>query len=154
MPHAVVTQRQRSRAKRLRQTLTRAETRRWGYLKANRVDGLGFRRQTPIRNYIADFACLSANLVVELDGETPNFAERQQGDQTRDALFVAQGFQVLRFSNEHVMSNLEGVVEVIREAASSRVSGSLPSPTLPHKAGGNREASANRTTSSDTRGEP
>jgi hypothetical protein len=60
----------------------------------------------------------------------------------------------LRFSNEHVMSNLEGVVEVIREAASSRVSGSLPSPTLPHKAGGNREASANRTTSSDTRGEP
>src|SRR4051812_29332143 len=73
MPHAVVSQRQRTRAKQLRQTMTRAETLLWRYLKANRIDGLGFRRQLPIRNYIADFACLSAKLIVELDGESHNF---------------------------------------------------------------------------------
>src|SRR6266403_2051561 len=68
MPHAKVSTLQRRRAKQLRQTMTRAETLLWRYVKANRIDGLGFRRQIPIRNYIADFACLSARLIVELDG--------------------------------------------------------------------------------------
>ena len=142
MPHAVVTERQRSRAKQLRQTMTRAETLLWRYLKANRLDGLGFRRQTPIRNYIADFICMSAKLVVELDGESHDFEERLKVDQKRDAFFVSEGFQVLRFTNEQVMSNLEGVVEAIRQATSARASGSPPSLTLPHKGGGNGEDGA------------
>jgi very-short-patch-repair endonuclease len=142
MPHAVVSERQRSRAKQLRQTMTRAETLLWRYLKANRLDGLGFRRQTPIRNYIADFICMSAKLIVELDGESHDFDERQKADQKRDAFFVSEGFQVLRFTNEQVMSNLEGVVEAIRHATSSRASGLPPSPTLPHKGGGNGEDGA------------
>jgi very-short-patch-repair endonuclease len=142
MPHAVVSERQRGRAKQLRQTMTRAETLLWRYLKANRVDGLGFRRQVPFRNYIADFACLSVKLIVELDGESHEFEERQRADQNRDAFFASEGFQVLRFTNEQVMSNLEGVVEAIRQAASSRASGSPPSPTLPHKGGGSGSSSA------------
>jgi very-short-patch-repair endonuclease len=142
MPHAVVSERQRSRAKQLRQAMMRAETLLWRYLKANRIDGLGFRRQVPIRNYIADFVCLSAKLIVELDGESHDFEERQKADQTRDVFFVSEGFQVLRFTNEQVMSNLEGVVEAIRQAASSRASGSPPSPTLPHRGGGSGEVSA------------
>src|ERR1700733_13735382 len=109
MPHAAVSPRQRNRAKQLRQTMTRAETLLWRYLKANRIDGLGFRRQVPIRNYIADFICLSARLIVELDGESHDFEERQKADQNRDAFFTADGFRVLRFTNEQVMSNLEGV---------------------------------------------
>jgi very-short-patch-repair endonuclease len=132
MPHAVVSERRRNQAKQLRQAMTRAETLLWRYLKANRIDGLGFRRQVPFRNYIADFACLSVKLVVELDGESHDFEERQTADQVRDAIFVSEGFQVLRFTNEQVMSNLEGVVEAIRQAASSRASGSpppRPSPT-------------------------
>jgi very-short-patch-repair endonuclease len=145
MPHAVVSERQRSRAKQLRQTMTRAETLLWRYLKANRLDGLGFRRQTPIRNYIADFICMSAKLIVELDGESHDFDERQKADQKRDAFFVSEGFQVLRFTNEQVMSNLEGVVETIRHAAASRASGSPPSLTLPHKGGGNGEDGASIT---------
>jgi very-short-patch-repair endonuclease len=145
MPHAVVSERQRSRAKQLRQTMTRAETLLWRYLKANRLDGLGFRRQTPIRNYIADFICMSAKLIVELDGESHDFDERQKADQKRDAFFVSEGFQVLRFTNEQVMSNLEGVVETIRHATSSRASGSPPSLTLPHKGGGNGEDGASIT---------
>src|SRR5882672_327001 len=122
MPHAVVSERQRSRAKKLRQTMTRAETLLWRYLKASRIDGLGFRRQVPVQNYVADFICFSVKLIVELDGESHDFEERQKADQRRDAFFASEGFHVLRFTNDQVMSNLEGVVEVIRQAASSRAS--------------------------------
>src|SRR6266446_5767029 len=135
MPHAVVSERQRGRAKQLRQAMTRAETLLWRYLKANRIDGLGFRRQVPFRNYIADFVCMSAKIIVELDGESHDFEERQKADQSRDVFFASEGFQVLRFTNEQLMSNLEGVVETIRQAAASRASGLPPSPTLPHKGG-------------------
>ena len=119
--------------------MTPAETLLWRYLKANRIDGLGFRRQVPFKNYIVDFACLSANLIVELDGRSHDFHSQQIADATRDAFFVAEGFRVLRFSNHDVTSNLEGVVETIRLAASSSAGGSPPSLTLPHKGGGNGE---------------
>ncbi|MBN8960457.1 MAG: endonuclease domain-containing protein [Rhizobiales bacterium] len=137
MPHASVSERQRGRAKQLRQVMTPAETLLWRYLKANRVDGLGFRRQVPFKNYIIDFACLSAKLIIELDGPSHDFHAQQKADATRDAFFVAEGFQVLRFTNQDVMSNLEGVVEAIRLAASSCTNGSPPSLPLPHKGGGN-----------------
>ncbi len=134
--------------------MTRAETLLWRYLKANRIDGLGFRRQVPIRNFIADFVCHAARIVVELDGESHGFEERLKADQRRDALLVGEGFRVLRFTNEQVMCNLEGVVEVIRQAAAG-ASGAPPSPTLPHKGGGSREAIANdQTSASCTRGQP
>jgi very-short-patch-repair endonuclease len=142
MPHAIVSERQRNRAKQLRRAMTRAETLLWRYLKADRIDGLGFRRQVPFRNYIADFACLSVKLIVELDGESHDFQERQMADEIRDAFFVSEGFHVLRFTNEQVMSNLEGVVETIRQATSSQASGLPPSPTLPHKGGGSRDSTA------------
>ena len=154
MPHAVVNPRQRSRAKQLRRAMTRAETLLWRYLKADRIDGLGFRRQLPIRNYIADFICMSAKIVVELDGESHEFEERQRADQNRDAFFVSEGFQVLRFTNEQVMSNLEGVVEAIREVATDRLRGLPLSPALPHKGGGSRDTTASVTpTAGNTRGQ-
>ena len=149
MPHAVVSKRQRSRAKQLRQAMTRAETLLWRYLKAGRIDGLGFRRQVPIRNYIADLVCFSAKLLIELDGEPHDFEERQKADQNRDSFFTSEGFQVLRFTNEQVMSNLEGVVEAIRQAVSSRASGSPPSPALPNKGGGSGEVSASTKLTND-----
>ncbi|MET4273295.1 MULTISPECIES: endonuclease domain-containing protein [unclassified Bradyrhizobium] len=127
MPHAVVSQRQRGRAKQLRQAMTRAETLLWRYLKANRMDGVGIRRQTPIGNYIADFVCFSSKIIIEVDGESHDFEERQKADRRRDAFFAAEGFQVLRFTNEQVMTNLEGVVEAIRQAASAGARG-LPPP--------------------------
>jgi very-short-patch-repair endonuclease len=140
MPHAAISERQRGRAKQLRRMMTRAETLLWRYLKADRIDGFSFRRQVPFRNYIADFACLSVKLIVELDGESHDFDERQKADQSRDAFFVSEGFHVLRFTNEQVMTNLEGVVEAIRQVASSRASSLPPSPTLPHKGGGSTNA--------------
>jgi very-short-patch-repair endonuclease len=156
MPHTVVSPRQRNRAKQLRQAMTRAETLLWRYVKADRIDGLGFRRQVPIQNYIADFICISAKIVVELDGESHDFEERQTADQNRDAFFVSEGFQVLRFTNEQVMANLEGVVETIRQTAANRVRGLPLSPTLPHKGGGSRDTTASVTSTStgNTRGQP
>jgi len=151
MPHASVSERQRDRAKQLRQTMTPAETLLWRYLKANRIDGLGFRRQVPFLNYIADFACLSAKLIIELDGHSHDFDAQQKSDTTRDAFFASEGFRVLRFTNHDVMSNLEGVVDAIRLAASPCASGSPPSPTLPHKGGGNREVARSENTNSAKR---
>ncbi|MDN5006048.1 endonuclease domain-containing protein [Bradyrhizobium sp. GCM10027634] len=146
MPHAVVSERQRSRAKQLRRTMTRAETQLWRYLKANRMDGVGIRRQTPIGNYVADFVCFASKLIIEIDGESHDFEERQKADQRRDAFFAAEGFQVLRFTNEQVMSNLEGVVEAVRQAASAAARGSPPSLTLPHKGGGNTNTDQSNST--------
>ncbi|MGY3448083.1 endonuclease domain-containing protein [Bradyrhizobium sp. USDA 4353] len=142
MPHAVVSDRQRNRAKQLRQTMTPAETLLWRDIKANRIEGAGFRRQVPIQNYIADFVCFAAKLVIELDGESHDFAERQTKDAKRDAFFADEGFAVLRFTNAQVMSKLEGVVEAIRQAVVDRARGSPPSPTLPHKGGGSGESVA------------
>ena len=135
MPHSNVSSRQRQRAKQLRAEMTRAETLLWRYIRAHRIDGLGFRRQAPIKTYIADFVCHAARLVIELDGESHDFAERQRLDARRDAFFRSQGYRVLRFMNEDVLSNLEGVVEAIRIAASE--CGVPPSLALPHKRGGN-----------------
>jgi very-short-patch-repair endonuclease len=155
MPHANVSERQRNQAKQLRRTMTRAETLLWRYLKADRIDGLSFRRQAPIRNYIADFVCLSVKLVVEVDGESHDFEERQKADKYRGAFFESEGFHVLRFTNEQVMSNLEGVVEAIRQVASCQAGGLPPSLPLPHKGGGNGgDRSSNNVTISTTRGQP
>src|SRR5258708_28397187 len=135
MPHAAVRAQQRKRAKSLRRTMTRAETLLWRYLKAHHVDGLGFRRQVPIRGYIADFVCHSALLIVELDGESHDFESRQRGDARRDLWFRSEGYTVLRFINEDVLTNLEGVVAAIREA-SARGPASPPPPSPPPKGAG------------------
>jgi very-short-patch-repair endonuclease len=116
--------------------MTPAETLLWRHLKANRLQGIGFRRQVPIRNYIADFMSHSTRLIIELDGASHDFAARRSADEARDAWFQSQGYLVLRFTNEEVLGNLNGVAQAIFEAASAR---RLAPPTLslPHKGGGN-----------------
>jgi very-short-patch-repair endonuclease len=137
MPHSAVSPLLRSRAKSLRQTMTRAETLLWRYIKAHRIDGLSFRRQAPMGAYIVDFVCHDRRIVVELDGETHDFEERLKRDQRRDAWLATRGYVILRFTNHDVLSNLEGVVTVISEAAKARVRGAPPSLSLPRKGGGN-----------------
>jgi very-short-patch-repair endonuclease len=117
--------------------MTRAETLLWRYLKAGHLDGLPFRRQTPIGSYIVDFACHAARIVVEVDGETHDFGARQRRDANRDRWLASRGYAVLRFTNDDVLSSLEGVVLTIRDAARSRQSSAPPSLSLPRKGGGN-----------------
>jgi very-short-patch-repair endonuclease len=88
--------------------MTRAETLLWRYLKADRLAGLAFRRQTPMGPYIADFVAHSCKLIVELDGESHDFEDRVRHDERRDQWFVSRGYRVLRFTNDDVMKNLEG----------------------------------------------
>ena len=146
MPHSPVTARQRGRAKSLRQSMTRAETLLWRYLKAHHLDGLGFRRQAPMGSYIVDFVCHSAKLVIEVDGESHDFESRVQRDEIRDAWLRSRGYHVLRFTNDEVLRELEGVWLVIREIALERT-GAPPSLALPRRGGGNRPARVARAAS-------
>ena len=151
MPHTQVDQIQRGRAKHLRRTMTRAETLLWRYLKANRLAGLGFRRQSPMGNYISDFVAHSCNLVVEVDGESHDFEERMRHDDRRDQWFASRGYRVLRFTNDDVIKNLEGVVIAIALAAEQAAP---PSLTLPRKGGGNSSIDKPRRKASEVKGNP
>jgi very-short-patch-repair endonuclease len=137
MPHTQVSAIQRARAKQLRRAMTRAETLLWRHLKANRLAGLGFRRQSPMGSYVADFVAHSCKLIVEVDGESHEFEERIRHDARRDQWFASRGYHVLRFTNDDVIKNLEGVVLTIRQAAEQAAP---PSLTLPREGGGNPSA--------------
>src|SRR6201986_4521414 len=142
MPHDEVSPYQRERARELRRTMTRPETLLWRHLKAHRLARLGFRRQSPMGNYIADFVAHSCKLLVEVDGESHDFEGRIRHDERRDQWFASRGYRVLRFTNDDVMKNLEGVVLSILEAAEQAAPLSL---TLPRKGGGNPSAVASLT---------
>jgi very-short-patch-repair endonuclease len=150
MPHDEVSDAKRAHAKQLRRTMTRAETLLWRHLKANRLCGLGFRRQGPMGNYIADFVSHACKLVIEVDGESHDFEERIRHDEVRDQWFASRGYRVLRFTNDDVMKNLEGVVIAIGLAAEQAAP---PSLTLPRKGGGNASIDGSCETSNDTGGE-
>ena len=74
-------------------------------LRDHRLNGASFRRQVPIKNFIADFVCHAAKLVIELDGGQHFSDQAEQADAARSAVIEAQGFKVLRFSNLDVMTN-------------------------------------------------
>jgi very-short-patch-repair endonuclease len=97
----------------LRGNLTDAEQRLWRYLRQRQINGFHFRKQCPVGPYIADFACLSAKLIVEVDGG--QHADSAT-DATRDAWFTAHGYRTLRFWNNDVLANTEGVLMTITEA--------------------------------------
>ena len=98
-------------AKALRSNQTDAEQRLWYRLRAHRFMDLKFKRQKPIGRYIVDFVCMEHRLIIELDGS--QHAEQVAYDQQRDAWLHSQGYTVLRFWNNDVMQQLEGVLEQI-----------------------------------------
>ncbi|MBD9436873.1 endonuclease domain-containing protein [Pseudoxanthomonas sp. PXM03] len=100
----------RDRARELRRDMTLAERRLWSVLKDRQLDGFRFRRQHPVGPYIADFACLEAGVIIEVDGGQHMDAA---SDRTRDAFLHGEGFRTLRFWNNEVMANLEGVRALI-----------------------------------------
>ncbi|HKH01856.1 MAG TPA: endonuclease domain-containing protein [Bradyrhizobium sp.] len=110
----------RSNARALRKNSTAAERWLWSELRDHRLNGMAFRRQAPIENYIADFLCHAAGLVIELDGGQHFSDEAEQADARRSAVIEAKGFQVLRFNNHDVMTNPRGVLETIAMALAAR----------------------------------
>jgi very-short-patch-repair endonuclease len=128
----------RSHARALRRDMTLAERIIWQALRAHRMHGAGFRRQTPIGRYIVDFVSHAAMLIIEIDGGQHFEDAHEQRDATRDAYLRAEGFRVLRFNNHDVRTNRDGVLTVIAAVLGEAVSPSLPSPA----SGGGGEAAA------------
>jgi very-short-patch-repair endonuclease len=134
-PKWKVPSRLRSNARTLRRNSTDVERILWSELRDHRLQGFGFRRQVPIGNYIADFVCHAANLVIELDGGQHFYDQSEAADAARSSVIEAKGFQVLRFSNYDVMTNRAGVLEAIAAAVAERA----PTLTLPRKRGRGQE---------------
>ncbi|MDF1601576.1 endonuclease domain-containing protein [Mesorhizobium sp. YIM 152430] len=110
MPHQAVPPAKRSFARSMRREPTEAENRLWHELRGRRLDRIKFRRQVPVGRYVVDFVCLEAMLVVELDGS--QHAESAH-DMVRDAELKARGFRVLRFWNDDVLKDMNGVCDTI-----------------------------------------
>ena len=113
-PLSRLRERARVRARSLRETPTDAEALLWSHLRDRRLADHKFRRQRPIGPYFADFACLEARLIVELDGG--QHVEAAVYDESRTRFIEAQGYRVLRFWNHEVLTQTDAVRERILQA--------------------------------------
>jgi very-short-patch-repair endonuclease len=101
------------RARALRRRMTDAEILLWSRLRAGQLEGRSFTKQFPIGDAVADFACRSAKLVVELDGGQHDSEARADAERTRT--IEAHGYCVIRYWNNEVMENLDGVLQDIEK---------------------------------------
>ena len=109
------------KARNLRKTMPEAERRLWSCLRNRQLGGFRFRRQHCIGPYAADFACLEARLVIELDGEQHGEDAAMARDAARNAFMERDGWMVLRFWNREVYDNMTSVLEAIFDAATNSV---------------------------------
>ncbi|MBC8556097.1 MAG: endonuclease domain-containing protein [Candidatus Brocadiales bacterium] len=103
-------------ARNLRKRSTDTERFLWRHIRAKQLEGLKFRRQQPIGNYIVDFVCFEKRVLIELDGGQHSLDVEMQKDLIRDKWLEDQGYKVLRFWNNDVLKNINGVLKVIRDA--------------------------------------
>ncbi|WP_406858152.1 endonuclease domain-containing protein [Alsobacter sp. KACC 23698] len=138
-------ERQRACATRLRREMTVPERLLWRVVRNHiPLRSTHFRRQVALGPYIADFCCLAARLVVEVDGEQHGWETESRKDAARDAFLHRQGFRVLRFSNHDVRRSMPGVLDTIWAALNEPQSlglGATPTPS-PSPQGGGEHAGA------------
>jgi very-short-patch-repair endonuclease len=116
-------------ANRLRKNMTKGEACLWKYvLRAKNMKGYTFRRQRPILNYIADFACLDLRLVIEVDGISHETEEAAERDRRKDRDLESVGFTVLRFSNWEVLNRIDDVSGMILRWVEENAEVPPPSP--------------------------
>lgn len=108
-----VSTKQLENAKELRREMTPAEKTLWKYLKANRLDGLHFRRQQIVHGYFVDFYCHQHELIVEVDGGIHEL--QKEYDAEREEYLVGLGFRIIRFPNDEINKNIKGVLQKIVE---------------------------------------
>ena len=97
----------------MRKDPTKTEAILWNRLRARQLDGVKFRRQQPIDRFIVDFLSFEKRIIIELDGG--QHAMNKDKDQERDRILTDKGFTVLRFWNNDIIDNIEGVLEAIRQ---------------------------------------
>ena len=125
-----------SKARQLRKNATEAERLMWERLRNRRLAGWKFRRQAPIGPYIVDFVCFERRLIIEVDGG--HHQSQAEDDKARTVWLESQGFRVLRFWNNEVLTEISGVASSILEALDdphlspipSRERKSSPSPSM------------------------
>jgi len=100
-------------SKTLRKNMTDSERLLWSKLKSSQLKGYQFNRQKPIGNYIVDFYCIKAKLVIEVDGGQHYTEEGKESDRIRDKYIVGRGLRVLRFSDGDILKNIDGAIETI-----------------------------------------
>ena len=104
----------KEKRRKLRREQTKAEATLWCYLRDKRLDGkTKFRRQFSIGRYIVDFYCHELKLIIELDGDIHYYI--QEKDKTREYYLRKQGYRIIRYTNEQIKNNLEGVLYNIIE---------------------------------------
>ncbi|MDW8279538.1 MAG: endonuclease domain-containing protein [Anaerolineales bacterium] len=113
MPPRRTTPQGYAKARQLRKSLTPAERKLWAILRGDKL-GVNFRRQHAIGPYIADFACIQKKLIIELDGS--QHLEQKEYDEQRTRYLNALGYRVIRFWNNEVMTDMDGVIRAIRLA--------------------------------------
>jgi very-short-patch-repair endonuclease len=106
----------RNTARHLRANATGAEVRLWKLLRALPVFGSHFRRQEQVGPYVADFACQASRLIIEVDGSQHGRPHEVERDRARSAWLTAEGYRVLRFWNNDLVENPDGVLEAIYAA--------------------------------------
>ena len=99
------------RAAELRRNQTEAETKLWAYLRAHQANGVHFRRQHAIGNFVVDFCAPRKKLIIEVDGG--QHLEQEEYDAERTRFRELQGYKVLRFWNDEILKDIEGVMRVI-----------------------------------------
>lgn len=104
-------------ARTLRGNQTDAETVLWNRIRNRQVDGYKFARQVPISGYICDFVCREHRLIVEVDGGQHN---ESTADEIRDRRLTEQGYKVVRFWNNDVLANIDGVLTILQQELSDR----------------------------------
>lgn len=109
----------RTRAIELRKELTPAERKLWSKIRNDQL-GVNFRRQHAIGNFIPDFICIEKKLVIELDGS--QHLEQEEYDKKRTKYLELQGYKVIRFWNNEVMNNIDGVILAILHAMEDEIS--------------------------------
>lgn len=111
--HRFYSQETLQKAKELRSSENNVEDLLWHYLQNKQLDGHKFRRQQAFGQYIVDFACMEKKLIVELDGQQHGEKKAVEHDQKRMEFLKSDGFRVLRFWNNDVMENIDGVLEAL-----------------------------------------
>jgi very-short-patch-repair endonuclease len=119
------------RARELRNNATSAERRLWLQLRKLKATGFKFRRQMPIDPFIVDFACLRYRLIIEADGATHGTDSEIAYDARRQSYLEHQGFKVLRFSNDDVVTKIEGLMDVVVSALEGMGDAGRYSPRVP-----------------------
>ena len=125
--------RQIANARALRRNATDTERKMWHRIRDKQIAGFRFRRQRPIHKFIVDFVCLEAKLIIEVDGG--QHTDAVPADAARTQFLESLGYRVLRFWNNEVLENMEGVLERIRESLLQPAE-SNPTPRPPLGRGG------------------